>query len=113
MTSGIGEGVAVGGTGVGAKVTVGLAVWVGLAVELGAGVSVGSGIDTAVTAGVVVLVARVNNVGSGLGVLSENSGLQAPKTTAMSSSRATPVFVIRSPPNLISLLSSQLWSSVA
>jgi hypothetical protein len=95
MISGVGEGVAVGGTGVKVGVAVGSAVSVGVAVGLGAGVFVGTGEGEAVIVGIAVLVARVSKVGSGLAALSNIGGLQAPKATAISSSSPKPIFLIR------------------
>ena len=116
MTSGVGEGVEVGGRSVGVEVIVGSAVSVGSAVELGAGVSVGTGEGKAVMVASAVLVARVSIVGSGLATLSNICGLQAPKASAMSNNSATLVFTIQSPPNLISFFSDQLlgdrWHSI-
>ena len=107
-TSGIGEGVKVGGTCVGVDVAVGSGVSVGPAVGLGAGVSVGTGDAIAVAVGIYVLVAGTSKVGSGLVIGSNTGGLQALKAIAMSNSSATPVFVIRNPPNL-NLLRSASW----
>ena len=103
-TSGVAEGVAVGGTGDGVGGTDdGGAVAVGSAVSVGAGVGlpVGTGEGRVVAVDVGVLVARASNVTSGLAVRSNSGGLQAPITTAMTNRSAIQIFVISYPPNPI------------